>query len=384
MYNLVGDGMKDKLLTEIKFFEKEKEKYISELVLKLKKYSKVILYGTSEGTINVIKLLNENDVKIDSIYDDDDKKKNTIFFGYKVTKPNIECNDKDIAIVVTISFYDNIRDRFIKYDKDIDKRLFMCDGYFYEDIDEEYFYKNLDKIVDCYESLEDDLSKKLYIALLKYRFIRDGKLINELREHRDKCYFDKVFMDKFQDGLFIDAGSYNADFITTLAKFKNLNNSRFYIFEPNKNFVEQIRNNLKDQFNYKVFEVALCDVKSKMEFQQTKTSTSHLVDSKYNAYKNMLENTVDLVDTDTLDNIAKNDKVFCIKIDIEGSEQSMIRGATKTIKRDKPIMLISIYHKCSDLWEIEYYIKNLNLNYKFYIRHYSYSVAKTILYCIPQ
>jgi hypothetical protein len=73
-----------------------------------------------------------------------------------------------------------------------------------------------------------------------------------------------------------------------------------------------------------------------------------------------------------------------IKIDIEWSESSMLKGSEEILKRDRPILLLSIYHRRDDLFKLQNYIMNLNLNYKFYIRHYSLSVAKTILYCIPQ
>jgi hypothetical protein len=61
----------------------------------------------------------------------------------------------------------------------------------------------------------------------------------------------------------------------------------------------------------------------------------------------------------------------------------MLEGATETLKRDNPILLLSIYHRRDDLFKLQKYLINLNLNYKYYIRHYSLSVAKTILYCIP-
>ena len=136
--------------------------------------------------------------------------------------------------------------------------------------------------------------------------------------------------------------------------------------------------------NYKIFNVALCDKDATMEFMQIPSSTSHIIDKKYNAYKNTVDrNDIDIVETNKLDTIITNEKVTGIKIDIEGSETSMLKGAVNTIKRDRPILLLSIYHKWDDLFKLQDYLMNLNLNYKFYIRHYSLSVAKTVLYCIP-
>jgi FkbM family methyltransferase len=48
----------------------------------------------------------------------------------------------------------------------------------------------------------------------------------------------------------------------------------------------------------------------------------------------------------SIDNFMKENKgkVGLIKRDIEGLEYESVLGAEKTIKEDKPILLISIYH----------------------------------------
>ena len=233
-------------------------------------------------------------------------------------------------------------------------------------------------------SLADEKSKILYNALLKYRYIRNPNLIKNLYESRYECYLDKVFIDNFKDWLYIDAGSYNADFITTLANKVSISKSRFYIFEPNKIFYNNIINNLDKEINYKIFNMALCDKDSTMKFMQIPSSTSHIINKKYNAYKDSIDkNNIDIIQTTKLDSIIKNEKVSGIKIDIEWAESSMLKWSTEILKRDRPILLLSIYHRRDDLFKLQNYLMNLDLNYNFYIRHYSLSVAKTILYCIP-
>lgn len=129
--------------------------------------------------------------------------------------------------------------------------------------------------------------------------------------------------------------------------------------------------------------MVLCDKKGEMEFMMLEFSTSHIVDKKYNAYKDDNNNSIDVVNTDTLDSVIKDEKVTGIKIDIEGAEASMLIGACETIKRDRPIILLAIYHRWNDMFKLQDYLMSLDLNYRFYIRHYSLSVAKTVLYCIP-
>lgn len=60
--------------------------------------------------------------------------------------------------------------------------------------------------------------------------------------------------------------------------------------------------------------------------------------------------------------------VGVIKLDIEGNELEAIQGAKETIKQDKPILLISVYHQPKDLFEIKPLIESWNLGYQFMFR----------------
>jgi hypothetical protein len=84
----------------------------------------------------------------------------------------------------------------------------------------------------------------------------------------------------------------------------------FYIFEPNKIFYNNIINTLDKNINYKAFNIALCDEDSTMEFMQVPSSTSHIIDKKYNAYKDSIDrNNIDYITTNKLDTIIHNEKV---------------------------------------------------------------------------
>lgn len=60
-----------------------------------------------------------------------------------------------------------------------------------------------------------------------------------------------------------------------------------------------------------------------------------------------------------------------------------LKGGLGTIKKSVPKLAISIYHKSYDLFEIMEFIDSLDLGYKFYVRHYTRTLADTVLYCIP-
>ncbi|WP_237416290.1 FkbM family methyltransferase [Helicobacter saguini] len=87
----------------------------------------------------------------------------------------------------------------------------------------------------------------------------------------------------------------------------------------------------------------------------------------------------------TLDSYVEqnNIDVGFIKVDIEGFEQELLKGAFKTIKKFKPAMLISIYHNASDFFEIKPLIESWNLGYTFkFHKPVDGSISiETALYC---
>lgn len=76
-----------------------------------------------------------------------------------------------------------------------------------------------------------------------------------------------------------------------------------------------------------------------------------------------------------------NLKVGLIKTDLEGFEQQFLEGAINTIKEQKPILLISIYHNYHDFYKIKPWIESLNLGYKFdfFRGYYEHPYHETLL-----
>lgn len=76
------------------------------------------------------------------------------------------------------------------------------------------------------------------------------------------------------------------------------------------------------------------------------------------------------IEITTIDHEVKkyNLKVGVIKLDIEGFEKKAIEGAINTVKEQKPILIISLYHNPVDFFEIKPLLDKLDLGYRFIIR----------------
>lgn len=92
------------------------------------------------------------------------------------------------------------------------------------------------------------------------------------------------------------------------------------------------------------------------------------------------------VTTKTIDTLSQEhnlSRLDFIKMDIEGSEIPALKGATEAIKRFKPKLAISAYHKFDDLITISDLISDIDPSYAFFVDHYSNHIEETLIYAIP-
>ena len=278
--------------TNMDRIQSQKGKYEKNLITSILKYPKRVLYGVGESASWALNFFKDNNVQIHGIYDDNEKLNGTYYEGVLVTLPEYERND--VAIIIVCSFIKQIRSKLLEFDQDIDKRLFILDGYFRDNAEYDYFMENKEKIEYAYNHLEDEKSKYILDKLLEYRYLRDNNILKDFAESESEAYFDEVFLNNFKPGVIIDAGAYKGTFVEKMSSKKDTKDSLFYLFEPNRKFVEEIKVRLKDYDNYKVFNSALCDIDGNMEFTLMDTSTSHLINKKYSAY-NIESNTKEIV-----------------------------------------------------------------------------------------
>jgi FkbM family methyltransferase len=174
-------------------------------------------------------------------------------------------------------------------------------------------------------------------------------------------------------------GAYIGDSAVVLSKYTK---GKVYSFEPSSINYELlvktiILNNLKDKIV--TINKGLADKKEVLNIRTDIVSGGFCLDDKAG---NGLSN----VEVDSLDNFVdeNNIEVGLIKVDVEGFEQKFLAGAINTIKKQKPALLLSIYHNANDFFEIKPLIESWNLGYKFKVRTLSGKdkfFADTMLIC---
>lgn len=92
----------------------------------------------------------------------------------------------------------------------------------------------------------------------------------------------------------------------------------------------------------------------------------------------------EVAEVTTIDEYFKEIHVDLIKMDIEGAEMKALLGGMNVIKRDRPVLAISIYHTIEDFYTIPQLIFKELDNYEYYVRHHSMVFTETVLYAIPK
>lgn len=98
-----------------------------------------------------------------------------------------------------------------------------------------------------------------------------------------------------------------------------------------------------------------------------------------------LSSSADRISMYSLDSLVENGtipRVDFLKMDIEGSEMSALRGAIKTIQKFRPKLAISIYHKWEDYFSIPQFIQSMGCSYQMYLANYTEIDGETVLYAI--
>ena len=65
---------------------------------------------------------------------------------------------------------------------------------------------------------------------------------------------------------------------------------------------------------------------------------------------------------------AKNLKVGLIKVDVEGFEEKVLRGSLETIQKQRPTLIVSMYHSFDQFFGLKGLIESLDLGYSFRVK----------------
>ena len=232
----------------------------------------------------------------------------------------------------------------------------------------------ISRIVTLYGLLNDEKSRRVFKAALKFKLTEDYTYLLEVKDDVKKQYFDEVV--KFSDEeVFVDCGGYTGDTIEAFLKAVDNKFKHIYSFEP-------------DERNFKILTKYVEGLEQKDKIKAIKAGVYYKSSVFYLQGEEMAiactnEATDRKVEVCAIDDVVKFAPTY-IKMDIETFETYALLGAMDDIISHKPKLAICIYHKFSDLWDIPLLLKLWMPGCKLFMRHYECTQEETVIYALPE
>ena len=321
----------------------------------------VVSYGTGNGADKIFDTAQRYGIKINGIFVSDGfVREGKTFRGLPVDSYQKICEKFDdfIVLVCFASPLPEVMENMIKISS-LRETYIPCVPVYGEGIfTEEFYLKNKGKIEEGREIFSDEKSKEIFDEIIKYRL--DAKIEHLLNAVSDEDEIINRILRKDRYKNIVDAGAYNGDSAEFFTRnFENC--ERIFSFEPDeKNYRHLLgyaeQNNKVTPFNIglsdrcETAEYAVGDGRGASAFKKKKTKTAHF---------------------DRLDNLCEKHRIDFIKYDVEGAEEKALLGSRKIIERDKPDILLSVYHRTQDIYYLPVLLREICGNdYSYYLRRH--------------
>lgn len=247
-------------------------------------------------------------------------------------------------------------------------------------IDEIILKSCKEKVLKCFDMLDDEISKETYAHLIMCRIktqYPDEQFISS------EQYFQfKEFYQRNPQEIFVDCGAYVGDTLERYIWKKDGVFHKIIAFEPDKknySAMEKRITRLKEEWNTPLhaFEIYPYGIGDKSTYSMIESySGNNGLGSKIIETSSAEGEECRII---AIDDFIKEPFTF-LKADIESYEYRMLLGAQNSIVKWHPLLAVCIYHNAADLYDIPLLIKSIEPQYKMKIRHYSNLLDETVLY----
>ncbi len=320
----------------------------------------IVVYGMGNGADKLIERFKKYNIEISDFFASDGFVRGHTFHGMRV-KSFSEIKETYPEFVIVLSFASNRAEVIEMLDKiDSEYEMYVPDmpvageEYF----DREFYNAHYDEIRRGYSLFADEESKNAYASIINYKLTGKMKYLMDTYSTKDELYSE---LSATSVKTYIDAGAYNGDTAREAISYFPMLREIIAIEPDPKNFKKLIK------FSETLESPKICLVNAAAwnesgagEFSSSGNRNSSISSTMSYEHK---ETDVELVSIDSL-GVSPD----YIKYDVEGAELEALIGSHETIERVHPTLLVSLYHRSKDIFEIPNYLKEKYPFYKLVLR----------------
>lgn len=321
----------------------------------------LLLYGMGDGADKIIKALESRGIKLCGVFASDGFVRDKTFHGFKLM--SFSQAEEKFGSFVALQAFGTSRKDVLENVKRISKRqrLYVPDvpvageGLF----DSAFARKNKDKLRFVYSALATEADRYSFESVIRYKL--SGLPSYLFRSSVDEEYaYRQLETESFK--VCVDCGAFTGDTAAKIIKHcKGL--KKLYAIEPDARSFAKLKDFCKDKEQIVPINAAVYSDEGGLCFSAKGSRGSRGGEGEVR------------VKTVTVDGILGGEGADFLKFDVEGTEEAAIEGAKQTIKKYKPKMLVSCYHKCEDMFALPIKVLNIRSDYKLHFFHPEYLPA---------
>lgn len=315
----------------------------------------VVIYGTGDASERLFALLKERGIRTSAFVSSPEFLRSRSFLGYKVMSLERakEIFSDDIVLLMGFGSHKmEVMDHIVSLSMEND--LYMPDLMVNDQglpTTRETLGRERERIEWAYSLLNDDVSRLVFSSSLEHRLT--GRIEQILKiNSREEDNWDLLKLG--EDEVMVDGGAYDGDTVS-LFMSKAASWKRVYAVEPSGRAFNKLKEKYSGRDDIVLINGALSD----------KSGAAHLLNGHGRGNRVVEGEGTALC---SIDSILNGEKATFLKFDIEGEEEKGIMGAAETIRRHKPKILLSAYHRFDDFWRLLEVVWSIRQDYRVYMR----------------
>ena len=321
----------------------------------------IFLYGTGNGGDKILAALAKYHVTLTGVFASDGFVRDRYFHDYHVRAYSDVAAEYGDDIVILLAFgttLASVKEFIYELDRKHDLRIPDVPLYGGDLFDMAYFESHRDILEKTADLFADEVSRKLFYDAVNFRLTGKTEYLTDTGDPVQSL--SELFAGR-NIGTMLDGGAFKGD---SAAEFiEGVHPAKIFAVEADpKTFVKlSAYAEAEDRAEVVPVHAALFDCDGEMDYISSgsrgsgKNGQNHRADGK-------------TVPMRTIDTLCTGADVDLIKLDVEGAEESALRGAAETIRRCQPDMAVSLYHRTDDLYALVNTVHEMLPDHRLYLR----------------
>ena len=222
-------------------------------------------------------------------------------------------------------------------------------------IDDGFIERYRAEIERAFSLLADERSRRVFKGALDFYYTGRLPYLKAIESDKDEVFRDIL---RLQNERYLDLGAYRGDTVDEFLKYTDGYESIAAV-EPNPKNYQKLIEHISDIKNATALNAGISDRIATMRISKKAGRMPTLTE------ENGAEIAVTAVDALDL-------SPTYIKVDIEGMESAMLKGAEHTLQTQKPKLNLAAYHRSEDLFELINQLHGIDPDYRIYLRKHPY------------